>query len=108
LLTITGNVSKDLVKARTRRPSLVAAPVDPQAGSTGGGVELVLLRDYLRSALAGISDHHRTAVAETILLDRSYADVAAEYRIKPGTLRTRVHYALQQLRTELGCLDVAC
>jgi RNA polymerase sigma-70 factor (ECF subfamily) len=104
LLAITGNVAKDLVKARLRRPPLVAASAsDAPAGH--GGIDLVVLRAELRAALAGIAKHHRDALVETVLLDRSYTEVAAELGITPATLRTRVHYALRRMRAQL---DVAC
>ena len=106
LLTITGNVSKDLVKARLRRPPLAVAPMEAPANHDADHLERVVLRAELRSALVGISDDHRTAVVETILRDRPYAEVASELGIKSSTLRTRVHYALRQLRTEF--LDATC
>ena len=105
LLTITSNVAKDMVKARLRRPPLVAAP--PTHLPADDHLELVVLRAQLRTALAGISENHRTAVVETIVRDRPYAEVAKDYGIKLGTLRTRVYYALRQLRTELSAADLA-
>ena len=64
--------------------------------------DLVLLRAELRAALAQISEDHRRAVLETIVLDRPYRDVAADLGINVGTLRTRVHYALRRLRDVLA------
>jgi RNA polymerase sigma-70 factor, ECF subfamily len=39
---------------------------------------------------------------ETILRDRSYADVAGELGLPAATIRTRVHYGLKRLRTALA------
>ena len=90
LLTITSNVAKDLVKARLRRPPLVAAPtVDVPAVDH---LELIVLRAQLRTALAGISENHRTAVVETIVRDRSYAEVAKDY----GSLGHRLRGSVVQ------------
>lgn len=66
-----------------------------------------LLRAQLRHALARLSPYHRNAVVETILRERPYAEVAAELGIPTGTLRTRVHYALRQLRAMLGPTESA-
>jgi len=102
LLAITTNVSIDLVRARMSRPPVVA--VDPTSEPTDHGVAIdaVLLRHELRDALAQISENHRRAVLETIVLDRPYLDVAGELGINVGTLRTRVHYALRRLREVLA------
>jgi len=55
----------------------------------------------LRDALSSIGVQHRDAVVETVLRDRSYADVAAELGVPAGTVRTRVHYGLRRLRCVL-------
>jgi len=108
LLVITGNLAIDLVKARVRRPPVSSVPPDETAASGRiSDVDLVVLRAQLRHALTRIGEHHRHAVVETILRDRPYDDVAAELGIPAGTLRTRVHYALRQLRTVLEGVDTA-
>jgi RNA polymerase sigma-70 factor (ECF subfamily) len=107
LLTITANIAKDLVKARLRRPPLAPATAESPAISGLGEIDGVVLRAQLRTALSRISEPHRTAVIETILRDRPYADVASEYGIKTATLRTRVHYALHRLRTDLCAAELA-
>jgi RNA polymerase sigma-70 factor (ECF subfamily) len=102
LLVITANTATDAVRARVRRPAVALAPVAGNA--TAGGIsdiDRLILRSELEDALASIGPHHRDAVVETILRDRSYADVAAELGVTPGTLRTRVHYGLRRLRCVL-------
>jgi RNA polymerase sigma-70 factor, ECF subfamily len=99
LLVITANTAVDMVKARVRRPPLASGPAyeDPPAAGLGD-IDLVILRAQLRHALSRLGAHHRDAVVETVLRDRPHADVAAELGVTPGTLRTRVHYALRRLR----------
>lgn len=46
-------------------------------------------------------------MVETVLRDRPRADVAAELGVTPGTLRTRVDYALGRLRLLLETEDAA-
>ncbi|HEY7010659.1 MAG TPA: sigma-70 family RNA polymerase sigma factor [Jatrophihabitantaceae bacterium] len=106
LLAITGNIAVDLVRSRRRRPQVQADEPHAAAATTTGGVDAIVLRAQLRGALAGISKLHRDAVVETILFDRPYAEVAAEFGIKPATLRTRVHYALRSLRIHLESADL--
>jgi RNA polymerase sigma-70 factor, ECF subfamily len=46
-------------------------------------------------------------VVEAVLRDRPHAEVAAELGVSPGTVRTRVHYALRRLRAVLEAEDAA-
>ena len=102
LLVITANTAIDMVKARVRRPPLASGPAPENAPAAGlGDIDLVILRAQLRQALTSLGAHHRDAVVETVLRDRPHADVAAELGVTPGTLRTRVHYALRRLRSVL-------
>ena len=102
LLVITANTAIDMVKARLRRPPVASGLADESAPAAGlGDIDLVILRAQLRQALTSLGAHHRDAVVETVLRDRPHADVAAELGVTPGTLRTRVHYALRRLRSVL-------
>ena len=102
LLVITANTAIDMVKARVRRPPLVSGAAQENAPADGlGDIDLVILRSQLRHALSRLGAHHRDAVVETVLRDRPHAEVAAELGVTPGTLRTRVHYALRRLRSVL-------
>ena len=108
LLVITANTAIDMVKARLRRPPLASRPADQNEPAVGlDDIDRVILRSELRNALSGIAAHHRTALVETVLRDRPYADVAAELGVSPGTLRTRVHYGLRRLRCALETADAA-
>jgi RNA polymerase sigma-70 factor, ECF subfamily len=108
LLVITGNTAIDMVKARVRRPPLASGRGHENAPAVGlGDIDLVILRAQLRQALSSLGAHHRNAVVETVLRDRPHADVAADLGVTPGTLRTRVHYALRRLRHLLETQDAA-
>lgn len=101
LLAITANVAKDHVKARVRRRTAILDAPGDLPGPSADGLDRVVERAELLEALRGLSDKHRDAVVHTFLLGRPYAEVAAQLGIRPGTLRTRVHYALRRLRAEL-------
>ena len=102
LLVITANTAVDMVKARVRRPPLASGPAQENVPAAGlGDIDRVVLRAQLRQALSSLGAHHREALVETVLRDRPHADVAAELGVTPGTLRTRVHYALRRLRSVL-------
>jgi RNA polymerase sigma-70 factor, ECF subfamily len=108
LLVITANTAIDTVKARVRRPPLAPGPARENTPADRlGDIDLVILRAQLRQALSSLRAHHREAVVETVLRDRPHADVAAALGVAPGTLRTRVHYALRRLRQLLESEDAA-
>jgi RNA polymerase sigma-70 factor (ECF subfamily) len=100
LTVILRNLALDRVRARGRRPHLARSVPDEEVivSARPDGVDLLLLRSSLRDALAGLPDDHRTAVVETILLDRPYGDVAAELGVPVGTVRSRAYYALRRMR----------
>jgi len=102
LTVILRNLALDRVRARGRRPHLARSVPDEEIVSAHpDGVDLLLLRASLRDALARLPDDHRTAVVETILLDRPYGDVAAELGVPVGTVRSRAYYALRRMRRTL-------
>jgi RNA polymerase sigma-70 factor, ECF subfamily len=52
----------------------------------------------LRDAVAGLSANHRMALTEVLVENHPAPEVAARLDIPVGTVRSRVHYAVQQLR----------
>jgi RNA polymerase sigma-70 factor (ECF subfamily) len=108
LLVITANTAIDMVKARVRRPPLASGSANENAPATDANeIDLLILRSQLRHALSSIGALQRSALVETVLRDRPYADVAAEFGVTPATLRTRVHYGLRRLRCVLETADTA-
>ncbi|MFC4126307.1 sigma-70 family RNA polymerase sigma factor [Nocardia rhizosphaerae] len=97
LLAIEHNVVVDIVRARAVRPGDVGWDELVEVGCRDFVDGLVdgLLVDQL---LARLSEAHRAAVVEVILRDRGYREVAADFGVPVGTVKTRVHYALRSLR----------
>ena len=103
LAVIATNVAIDLARARARRPPVASDELaDQTAERSASGIDRILHRAELRDALARISEDHRRAVLETIVLDRPHQDVARELGINVATLRTRVHYGLRRLRAVMA------
>jgi len=101
LLAICVNVARDYVRARVRRPTTRLGDATQPLSTGDGGVEHVLCRAALVEALERLTPEHREALVHTFLLDLPYAEVAERLGVRPSTLRTRVHYALRHLRSEL-------
>jgi RNA polymerase sigma-70 factor (ECF subfamily) len=106
LLVVVRNVSLDMLRARAaRRCTYVTTPPEPAPPGGASATDRVLLRADLVAALARITPEHRAAVIDTVVRDRAYDEVAAELRVPPGTVRSRVHYGLRRLRAALAELD---
>ena len=55
----------------------------------------------LSDALMSLSADHRSAIVRTYYLGQTVADIAAHEQIPPGTVKSRLHYALRALRIAL-------
>ncbi|ADB32970.1 RNA polymerase, sigma-24 subunit, ECF subfamily [Kribbella flavida DSM 17836] len=108
LFAITRNVVID----ETRRRSL--RPVSPQplevltalGPSTAGDDDRTVTGWLIEEALQRIRPEARSALVETYLRGRPYADVAAEQGVPVGTLRSRVFYGLKALRLAMDEMGV--
>ncbi len=56
----------------------------------------------IRSALQQLSEEHRTVVVLRYLEDLTVDEVSRILGVPEGTVKSRLHYALRQLRTGLG------
>jgi RNA polymerase sigma-70 factor (ECF subfamily) len=63
----------------------------------GPSVDKMVLADVLRS----LSPEHRAAIVRTYYLGQTISDIAAHERVPPGTVKSRLHYAVRALRTAL-------
>ena len=64
------------------------------------------LPEPVEEALRRIGEDHRAAIVQTHLRGRPHAEVAAEFGIPVGTLRSRVFYGLKALRLALEEMGV--
>lgn len=96
LFAICRNVVVDLLRARSVRPRPSDAEVTDVPEDTD--LERLLLGMQVEEALRRLSPEQRHILVEVHLRDRAPAEVAAELRIPPGTVRSRVFYALKALR----------
>ena len=64
-------------------------------------------RDALRRALDRLTPEHRAVVVLRHLEGRSIADIAARTGERQGTVKSRLHYALRELRSAYDAADRA-
>lgn len=104
LLVLTRNAAIDIARWRSRRPPVAGydGPIDAAAVESDiQPHDLLGLRAELVEAMSTLGTLHQRVLVETILRDRSPAEVAAELGIPSGTVRSRAHYALRHLRLTL-------
>jgi DNA-directed RNA polymerase specialized sigma24 family protein len=86
------------------RPFRIAAVVHSRpkgCARTIAGMTDSARAELLRDALLSLSTDHRIAVVRAYYLGQTVADIAAREGIAEGTVKSRLHYTLQSLRTEL-------
>lgn len=108
LFRVARNLLIDADRAARARP--VVTPAWPEEdGQTDSGLNQVLDRELVCAALKRLSPAHRAVLVETFFNGGSLVGVARELGIPNGTARSRLHYALQELRVQLAETDaIAC
>jgi len=76
-------------------------PLSEAPSKREDGTEALLRAFQVEEALRRLSPDHRTALVETYYRGRPAADVAKEFDVPAGTLRSRVFYGLRALRLTL-------
>jgi RNA polymerase sigma-70 factor, ECF subfamily len=101
LLTVARNLVIDAVRARRARPAEVPPaahdPVEPR-----DHVEDVANAIVVADALRTLSPEHRAALIEVYYRGRTAAEAGDVLGVAPGTVKSRVHYAVRALRASLG------
>jgi len=93
--------------ARSRQAGAQAQPADDARDDSA--LDQVLDRQLVSAALRQLSPAHRTVLVATFYHGNTPATVARELGIPRGTARSRLHYALHELRQQLQDDDaVAC
>jgi RNA polymerase sigma-70 factor (ECF subfamily) len=100
LFTVARRIVIDGRRSHSARPREVdAAPLTlvPIPDRSEQSLSAMVVADALQSLRA----EHREALEETYLRDRSINDAAKVLGVPPGTVKSRVYYALRALRTVL-------
>lgn len=101
LYRVARNLLIDADRAARSRPVTVRAQ-PAEEGRDDTGLNQVLDQQLITDALDKLSPAHRAVLVETFYRDRTLVKVARQLGIPDSTARSRLHYALQALRRELG------
>ena len=89
------NVCRDRIRQRQRGRTSVLA-IDPPGG--GDQFDESVERAALHQALGALTPEHRAVVALRYLEGLSVDEIAAYIGTRSGTVKSRLHYGLQELR----------
>ncbi len=92
------NCCNDRLKGRRRVVDLEAAAELPAADVFAG----MVARDQVGRAVGRLAPDHRTVIAFRYWEDMTLEQIAETLGLPLGTVKSRLHYALRALRTELG------
>ncbi|MBO3089236.1 sigma-70 family RNA polymerase sigma factor [Cellulomonas dongxiuzhuiae] len=99
LFTVARHLVVDDARSAHRRHE---TPSDvPPETAAGDATQAVLDRWLVADALEALSPDHRAVVVGAYYGGRSVAELAAEHGVPPGTVKSRLHYALRALRLAL-------
>src|SRR6185503_17692305 len=108
LFAIVRNVVIDLSRARAVRPMLSLEGRTNEQIVLDDDVERVIVAWQVEEALQKLSSEHRDALVEVHYKSRPYQEVAHDFGVPVGTVKSRVYYALKAMRLaleELGWSD---
>ena len=88
------NQCRDRVRARGRQASMLPLLSGDVHVPSAGSEE----RDALEAALMELTPEHRAVLALRYLADLPVAEIAKRTNTREGTVKSRLHYALRELR----------
>ena len=90
------------MRRRSIRPITFADPPEVPVPDASADLDD---REVLRRALASLSADHRLAIVLRYIADLSPAEIAERTSEREGTVKSRLHYALRQLRAALDAVE---
>nr|WP_189225084.1 sigma-70 family RNA polymerase sigma factor [Saccharothrix coeruleofusca] len=100
LFTVARRLVIDDRRKRSVRPQESELTPSDEAPSRDEA-DRTLAAIVVAEALNGLTEEHREAILETYLRDRTVGEAAAVLGVPPGTVKSRVYYALRALRRAL-------
>ncbi len=99
LFTVARNLVIDEQRSARSRREIASGEIPERADVDH--TDAVLDSWLVTDALAQLSPEHRTVIVHSYYGRRSTADIAAELGVPPGTVKSRLHYALRALQLAL-------
>lgn len=106
LFTIARNLVIDHHRRRAARPRGVAQIEDHEPVETDEALDRAVEAWQVGGALRRLSEDHRAAIVETYYRGASIAQAAERLGVPEGTVKSRLHYGLRNLRLALEEIGV--
>jgi RNA polymerase sigma-70 factor, ECF subfamily len=101
LFTVARRLAIDAFRKRQTRPVEVSL-IDAEPAALGGeAAEIVIAKLTLRQAVGDLSPAHRSVLQELYFDGHSLDEAAVRLGVPVGTVKSRAHYAMRQLRDAL-------
>ncbi|MFI6811265.1 sigma-70 family RNA polymerase sigma factor [Nonomuraea sp. NPDC050328] len=97
LLTVARRIVIDGRRRRSARPPEVEPP-EADSIAVPDASDRALSAIVVGDALARLSEEHREVIEQTYLRDRTISEAAEILGIPPGTVKSRLYYAIRALR----------
>ncbi len=102
LRRVAYNIMVDRARHRRARPAEVEeTAAEPDANAAADHSDNVVNSLYVTNAIARLQPAHRTVLLLVYYQHRTCAEAAAVLGVPVGTVKSRLHYALRQIRTVL-------
>ena len=102
---IVVNECRDRLRRRRMARAILKRNTEPIESTTPGDDRGSAERAALRDALAELSSDHRVVVVLRDLLDLPIEEIATRTAAPAGTVKSRLHHALRQLRAAYDAAD---
>jgi len=96
------NTCRDRLRSARRQATDISVEVALASGDPFGQAND---RALLSNAIAGLSPDHRVVVALRYFSDLPVEEIASRLGIPPGTVQSRLHYALKRLHVAIDAAD---
>ena len=106
LFTTARNLAIDAWRRRSTRVGEVVTDELPEPPPSPDEADRAVEAWTVAEALGRLSVSHREVLVECFYQGRSVAEASARLGIPPGTVKSRTHYALRQLRMVLDEMGV--
>lgn len=97
---IARNALIDMHRSSRRRLRLVSNEGGVES-STDDGIDTLAEASLVRDAMAGLTEEHRTVVVEAYFKGLNTKEISERYGVPPGTVKSRMYYAMRSLRASL-------
>lgn len=107
LFVIARHAAIDAIRARNRRPPVADGSAWEAETGTAEMASSVVDHVYFRDELNRLSEEHRRVVEAAFYQDLSRSDIAQRDGLPIGTVKSRLYYALRELRQSMAALEQA-